>query len=76
MGGGGGGKGGGDNKSEELYRKQQADLAKMKAEEENQERLAREAERARQEDLRKQMLANRNVLSEDEDLSVARTTLG
>jgi hypothetical protein len=73
--GGGGGKDGGDN-SEELYRKQQADLAKMRADEENKERLAREAERAQQEDLRKQMLANRNVLSEDEDLSVARSTLG
>lgn len=78
MGGGGGGKGGGgSDRSAELYAQQQADLARQKAETEEKERLAREEEQLRRDELRQQMLGQRNVLSDDDELAtVTRNVLG
>lgn len=77
-GGGGGGKGGGgSDRSAELYAKQQADLVRQKAETEEKERLAREEEQLRRDELRQQMLGQRNVLSDDDELAtVTRNVLG
>ena len=75
--GGGGGKGGDvSDKSAELYAQQQADLARQKAEDEERERLAREEEQARRDELRQNMLGQRNVLSDDETATVTRNVLG
>ena len=75
--GGGGGKGdSGSDKSAELYAQQQADLARQKAENEERERLAREEEQARRDELRRNMLGQRNMLSDDETATVTRNVLG
>jgi hypothetical protein len=79
---GGGGKGAQPvDRSSELYAQQQADLARQRAEQEDKERAAREAERQLQEDLRSQMLGQRNQLTagglEEDDLgTIQQNTLG
>lgn len=77
MGGGGGGKGGApaDN-SAQLYARQQADLARQKAEQEAGEKAQRDEEQRRRDELRAQMLGQRDVLSEDEDVALQKATLG
>lgn len=77
MGGGGGKSSGSSDKSAELYAIQQADLARQKAETEEKERLAREEEQRRRDELRAQMLGQRNVLGDtEEDVTVTRNVLG
>ena len=79
MGGGGGkGGGGGVDRSAELYAQQQADLARQKAEQEEKDRAAREAEQALRDELRAQMLGQRNILtsSGEEEGAVVQNTLG
>lgn len=72
MGGGGsGGKGAQDN-SAEIYARQQAELARQKAEQEAAEKAAAEAEQKRRDELRRQMLGQRDVLASDEDKTVVQ----
>ncbi|MDY0258498.1 MAG: hypothetical protein RBR41_02380 [Desulfovibrio sp.] len=76
-GGGGGGKGGGSDNSAALYAQQQADLARQKAEQEAKETAIAEAEQKRRDELRKQMLGQRDVLADDEkDAAVQQNQLG
>jgi len=80
-GGGGGGKGGGggDNgaAAREQYERQQADLARQKAEQEAKEKAEAEAEAQRREQLRHQMLAQRDILAnDDEEAAVQKSVLG
>ena len=48
-----------------IYEQQQADLARQKAQLEAEEKAARQAEAARRDELRRQMLGNRDVLTGD-----------
>lgn len=79
-GGGGGGKGGGGDSgraAREAYERQQAELARQKAEQEAKEKAEAEAEAQRRDQLRRQMLGQRDVLAdEDEDAAVQKMTLG
>lgn len=76
MGGSSGGKSKQTDNSAELYAVQQADLARQKAETAAAEQAALAEEQARRDELRQQMLGNRNVLASDEDAAVVRSTLG
>lgn len=75
MGGGGKGGGGGTDNSLELYREQQADLARQRAEEEAKEKAAAEAEQAQRDKLRKQMLGEAVTLDDDEDATISQNVL-
>ena len=78
MGGGGGKSGGGTDRSAELYAQQQADLARQREDQEEKDRLAREAEQQMRDDLRAQMLGQRNMLTTggEEEGVVAQNVLG
>ena len=76
---GGGKGGGGTDRTEELYRKQQADLARTKQDQEDKDRAARENEYALNRRLQEQMLgAGRNVFesNENEDARIVKNVLG
>ena len=61
-----GSKGGGEaGNARAIYEQQQADLARQKAALAAEEKAARQAEAARRDELRKQMLGNRDVLTGD-----------
>ena len=61
-----GSKGGGEaGNARAIYEQQQADLARQKAQLEAEENAARQAEIARRDELRKQMLGSRDVLTGD-----------
>ena len=67
------------NNSRALYEQQQADLARQKAQLEAEEKAARQAEAARRDELRRQMLGNRDVLCGDAgagDIAVREQVLG
>lgn len=74
--------GGGSSKSKtsdssaELYAVQQADLARQKAETAAAEQAALAEEQARRDELRAQMLGQRNVLSSDAEATVQKSVLG
>ena len=73
----GDGKGGAKDNSKEMYEKQQADLARTKSENDLQARAAREDEQKRKDELRRQMLGNRNAsLGYDEDAEIQKNVLG
>lgn len=57
--------GGAVNNSRAIYEQQQADLARQKAQLEAEEQAARQAEAARRDELRRQMLGSRDVLAGD-----------
>jgi len=73
-----GGKSQPTDNSAELYAVQQAELAREKAAQEEEERLRLETEAKRREELRAQMLGQRNVLatSDEEEAAVLKTQLG
>ena len=69
------------NNTRAIYEQQQADLARQKAQAAAEENAARQAEIARRDELRRQMLGNRDVLSGDTGQGVAgaavqKTVLG
>lgn len=70
-GGGGGGKGAHDN-SAKIYAQQQAELARQKAEQDAADKAAADAEQKRRDQLRQQMLGQRDVLASDEDKTVVQ----
>lgn len=74
--GGSSGKSKTSDNSAELYAIQQADLAREKAETAASEAAALAEEQARRDELRAQMLGQRNVLSSDSDATITKTTLG
>lgn len=76
--GGGGKSSGGGNQSAELYAKQQADLAAQREKIAADELAAKQAEQAKRDELRDQMLRDRNQLysEDDEDAAVVNAVLG
>lgn len=80
-GGGGGGKGGGHSQQyyiDQANAQAQARLAAEKAAQEAADEKARRAEEERKAELRRQMLANRNVTgaSDDDDVEIQKNILG
>lgn len=76
MGGGGSSKSKSSDNSAELYAIQQADLARQKAETAAAEQAALQEEQARRDELRAQMLGQRNVLATDDEATIVKSTLG
>ena len=75
--GGGGGKSQAKDNSAELYRQQQADLAAQRQALEDEETQRKLSEQEKRDELRKNMLSQRDVLSvDDEDGAIMSNTLG
>jgi hypothetical protein len=74
---GGGGKGRVQDNSAELYRQQQADLAAQRQALEDEDKSRKLEEQKKRDDLRSNMLAQRDVLSaDDEEGDLLKATLG
>jgi hypothetical protein len=74
---GGDGKGRVQDNSAELYRQQQADLAAQRQALEDEEKSRKLEEQKKRDDLRSNMLAQRDVLSaDDEEGDLLKATLG
>ena len=61
-----------DGNARAIYEQQQADLARQKATLAAEEKAARQAEAARRDELRRQMLGNRDVLTGDNGAGAMR----